>query len=393
MPRTTHKGSNKKTRKRTTEGPLNAASKRKLSTSPQEQSPCAKSLRYSQPPTKRSPQLEGLANTQRYINHLKIQPNKGLDNKNKNASKETPDLKAGNIYAIYHAQSSRWLAALLLPLNGLHRVGISETFDSLGLSHNAPSCVTYDLDSSKFEWRDGFGDDQPLSHRRKFPIAYYLSDPDSAESFTTQWVGAEILWDFRSYGLSLGEQSEPQAVAARPASRSTTVSLPTISPRVTSAASKLPPDGTQMIRVSPHSITAGERTSVQRNLPDRVPEVLRSLEQSAQRSATFDKLSKLMVIPNSSSEIRGIYAGVDTQQIPDDTKLPGILQVASRWPVPLSDRVLRQLATRSLSKVSSGPEDFTIPGPNEVYYCPLCPNKKRFQRVSIFFNHLSNIHQ
>ncbi|KAJ4031969.1 hypothetical protein NW756_012766 [Fusarium oxysporum] len=385
MPRTTPKGSNKRPRKRTTKDLLNAASKRKLSTSPQEQSPCARSHRYSQR-TKRSPQLEGLADTQRYINYLKIQPNKGLDNKYKNALKETPNLKAGNIYLIFHAQSSRWLAALLLPLNGLHRVGISETFDSLGLSHNTPSCVTYDLDSGKFEWRDGFGDDEPLSHQRKFPIAYYLSDPDSPESFNTQWAGAESFWELRSFGLEFGEQSEPQAVAARPASRNTT-------PSVTPTTTKLPPDGTPIIRVSPHSMTAGERISVQCILPDKVPETLRSLEQSAQGSATVDKLSKRTGIPSSSSEIRGIYAGVDTQQIPENTKLPGILQVASRWPLTLSDRVLRELATRSLDKVSSGPEDFRIPGPEEIYYCPICSNKKRFQRVAIFFKHLSDIHQ
>ncbi|KAJ9419913.1 hypothetical protein QL093DRAFT_2016106 [Fusarium oxysporum] len=397
MPRTTPKGSNEKPRERTTKDLLNAASKRKRSTSSQEQSPYARSRRYSQPRTKRSLQLESLADTQRYINQLKIQPAKGSDNKNKNALKETPYLKAGNLYVIFHAQSSRWLAALLLPLNDLHRVGISETFDSLGLSHNTPSCVTYDLESSKFEWRDGFGDDEPLSHQRKFPIAYYLSDPDSPESFNTQWVGAESLWELRSCGLKFGEQSEPQAVVARLASRSTTrsttLSFPTISPSVTSITTKSPPNRTQIIRVSPHYLTAGERISLECILPDKVSEVPGSLEQSAQGSATVDKLSKGTGVPSSSSEIRGIYAGIDTQQIPENTKLPGILQVASRWPLPLSDLVLHELATKSIDRVSSGPEDFRIPGPEEIYYCPLCSNKKRFQRVAIFINHLSDIHQ
>ncbi|KAF4951687.1 hypothetical protein FGADI_7281 [Fusarium gaditjirri] len=362
--------SNKKPRKRTTEDLLNTSSKRKLSTSTQEQSPFAKSLRYSQPRTKRSPQLEGLADTQRYINQLKIQPNEGLDNKNKNAFQETPDLKAGNLYVIYHVQSSRWLAALLLPLNDLHRVGISETFDSLGLSHNAPSCATYDLDSGKFEWRDGFGDDEPLSLRRKFPVAYYLSDPDSPESFTTQWVGAESLWDLRSYGLNLG----------------TVCLLFTYIPSITSTTTKLPPDGTQIIRVSPPSMTQGI-------LPDQAPGALRSLEQSAKGSASVHKLNNRTGIPCISSESSVIHAGVDTPQIPENMKLPGILQVASRWPAPLSDRVLRELATRSIDRVSSGPEDFMIPESGEIYYCPLCTNKKRFLQVAIFFDHLSNIHQ
>ncbi|PCD20288.1 hypothetical protein AU210_016156 [Fusarium oxysporum f. sp. radicis-cucumerinum] len=397
IPRTTPEGKNEKPMEQATKDSFNVASKRKRSTSPQEQSPYARRRRYSQPRTKRSPQLKDLANTQRYINQLKIQPAIGLDKQNKNALKEAPYLEAGNLYLICHAQSCRWLAALLLPLNDLHCVGILGTIDTLGLSKNTPNCVTYDLDSSEFQWRDGFGDGEPFSHQRKFPIAYYVSDPNSPESFDTQWVEAESLWDLRSWGLKLDEQSEAQAVAARLTSRSTTrlttSSFPTISPSITLTTTKSPPNRTHIIRTSPHSLAAGERSSVERILPDKIPEIPRTLEQSPQCSATVDKLSKGTGIPSSSSEIRGIYTGIDIQQMPRHTQLPGIMQVASRWPQPLSDRILRQLATKSIDAISSGPEDFKIGGPKEVYYCPLCSNKKRFLQVETFIKHLSDIHR
>ncbi|KAI3571431.1 hypothetical protein IWW34DRAFT_639361, partial [Fusarium oxysporum f. sp. albedinis] len=158
------------------------------------------------------------------------------------------------------------------------------------------------------------------------------------------------------------EQSEAQAVAARLTSSSTTrlttSSFPTISPSITPTTTKSPPNRTHIIRTSPHSLAAGERSSVERILPDKIPEIPRTLEQAPQCSATVDKLN--------------------IQQMPRHTQLPGIMQVASRWPQPLSDRILRQLATKSIDAISSGPEDFKIGGPREIYYCPLCSNKKRF---------------
>ncbi|QKD55307.2 uncharacterized protein FOBCDRAFT_137639, partial [Fusarium oxysporum Fo47] len=172
------------------------------------------------------------------------------------------------------------------------------------------------------------------------------------------------------------EQSEAQADAARLTSRSTTrlttSSFPTINPSITLTTTKSPPNRTHIIRTSPHSLAAGERSSVERILPDKIPEIPRTLEQSPQCSATVDKLN--------------------IQQMPRHTQLPGIMQVASRWPQPLSDRILRQLATKSIDAISSGPEDFKIGGPKEIYYCPICSNKKRFLQVETFIKHLSDIH-
>jgi hypothetical protein len=98
--------------------------------------------------------------------------------------------KAGELYLVYHKQSQCWLAALLLPLTDLNSVGISATLESLGLSTKAPSCVTYNVNSGEFEWRDEYRDGGTRSHECKFPIIYFSSSvfPDNS---ATEWVLAE----------------------------------------------------------------------------------------------------------------------------------------------------------------------------------------------------------
>ncbi|KAF9773791.1 hypothetical protein IL306_008329 [Fusarium sp. DS 682] len=46
--------------------------------------------------------------------------------------------KAGEVYYIYHEQSQRRLAAVILPLANPSSIGISGTMDTLGLSKNVP---------------------------------------------------------------------------------------------------------------------------------------------------------------------------------------------------------------------------------------------------------------
>jgi hypothetical protein len=100
--------------------------------------------------------------------------------------------KAGELYLVYRKQSQCWLAALLLPLTDLNSVGISATLESLGLSTKAPSCVTYNVNSGEFEWRDEYRDGEILSHKCKFPIIYF-SNSKFPESSATEWVLAEDL--------------------------------------------------------------------------------------------------------------------------------------------------------------------------------------------------------
>ncbi|EGU87161.1 hypothetical protein FOPG_18429 [Fusarium oxysporum f. sp. conglutinans race 2 54008] len=100
--------------------------------------------------------------------------------------------KAGELYLVYRKQSQCWLAALLLPLTDLKSVGISATLESLGLSRKAPSCVTYNVNSGEFEWRDEYRDGGNLSHERKFPIIYFSSSK-FPECSAIGWVLAKDL--------------------------------------------------------------------------------------------------------------------------------------------------------------------------------------------------------
>ncbi|KAH6869637.1 hypothetical protein B0T10DRAFT_390307, partial [Thelonectria olida] len=100
--------------------------------------------------------------------------------------------KAGELYLAYRKQSQCWLAALLLPHEDLRDVGISGTLDSLGLSRNVPNCHSYNVNTQGLEWREGYEDGGPSSHKRKFPIVYFAG-PRFPDSGATDWVAAEDL--------------------------------------------------------------------------------------------------------------------------------------------------------------------------------------------------------
>ncbi|CZR37680.1 uncharacterized protein FPRO_07129 [Fusarium proliferatum ET1] len=100
--------------------------------------------------------------------------------------------KAGELYLVYHKESQCWLAALLLPLTDLESVGVSASLKSLGLSRKSPSCITYNVNSGEFEWRDEYKDGGKLSHERKYPIIYFSSSK-FPECSAIGWVLAKDL--------------------------------------------------------------------------------------------------------------------------------------------------------------------------------------------------------
>lgn len=113
-------------------------------------------------------------------------------NKNANPPGHVIQPKAGELYFAYRKQSQRWLAALLPSLEDLHDLGISGTIDSLGLSENALSYHTYNVNTRGLAWRDEHESGGPFSHNRKFPVLYFAG-PRFPDSGAADWVAAENL--------------------------------------------------------------------------------------------------------------------------------------------------------------------------------------------------------
>jgi hypothetical protein len=76
--------------------------------------------------------------------------------KTESSASEVLQPKPGELYLAYYKQSQCWLAALLFPLTDLDSVGISATLEILGISREALTCVTYNIDSREFEWREEY---------------------------------------------------------------------------------------------------------------------------------------------------------------------------------------------------------------------------------------------
>jgi hypothetical protein len=74
----------------------------------------------------------------------------------------------------------------------LESVGVSASLESLGLSRKPPSCITYNVNSGEFEWRDEYRDGGKLSHERKYPIIYFSSSK-FPECSAIGWVLAKDL--------------------------------------------------------------------------------------------------------------------------------------------------------------------------------------------------------
>ncbi|KAF5966015.1 hypothetical protein FCOIX_12690 [Fusarium coicis] len=100
--------------------------------------------------------------------------------------------KPGEVYYAYHEQSQRRLAAVVLPLTDPGSIGILGTMETLGFSKNVPNCVVYNVNSGRLEWRDGYGDGEPSSHARKYPVIYFTGRK-FPENEAAGWVLAEEL--------------------------------------------------------------------------------------------------------------------------------------------------------------------------------------------------------
>ncbi|CZR37674.1 uncharacterized protein FPRO_07135 [Fusarium proliferatum ET1] len=100
--------------------------------------------------------------------------------------------KPGEVYCAYHEQSQRRLAAVILPLTDPGSIGILGTMEALGFSKNVPNCVVFNVNSGRLEWRDGYGDGEPSSHLRKYPVIYFTGRR-FPENEAAGWVSAEDL--------------------------------------------------------------------------------------------------------------------------------------------------------------------------------------------------------
>jgi hypothetical protein len=108
---------------------------------------------------------------------------------NTNGSIDALRPKPGEVYCAYHEQSQRHLAAVILPLTDPGSIGILGTMETLGLSKNVPNCVVFNVNSRRLEWRDGYGDGEPSSHARKYPVIYFTGRR-FPENEAAGWVSA-----------------------------------------------------------------------------------------------------------------------------------------------------------------------------------------------------------
>ncbi|EXA28815.1 hypothetical protein FOVG_19608 [Fusarium oxysporum f. sp. pisi HDV247] len=97
--------------------------------------------------------------------------------------------KPGEVYCAYHEQSQRRLAAVILPLTDPGSIGILGTMETLGFSKNVPNCVVFNVNSGRLEWRAGYGDGEPSSHLRKYPVIYFTGRR-FPENEAAGWVSA-----------------------------------------------------------------------------------------------------------------------------------------------------------------------------------------------------------
>ncbi|OBS20245.1 hypothetical protein FPOA_06632 [Fusarium poae] len=312
--------------------------------------------------------------------------------KNKNRVEAVISLKAGELCLAYHKRSQRWLAVLLLPLTDLHSVGISGTIESLGLSKDVPSCVTFNVNSSEFEWRDGYGDGEAFSHQRKFPVACIM-DLESPDRIATEWIGVEdlhvldkssIQGSIVPYGVDvrafrerrtscyaseearlgncssiLNKQSEDDDIH-NTCSSSGPVNLPIPGLSATGVcnmvtASKPSRSTTQTIRTTLGSQSPGYRSYVTHHFPNRTlaipshcPETRNAQVNQARMPHNLD-LPENYVFPKWT----------DLIQKPGESKLPGLIRVFSQWPGGLPERIMGLLPRKSASNgILPLPEDF-----------------------------------
>jgi len=111
--------------------------------------------------------------------------------------RETLDvITPGEVYLAYWGMSKALLAVLLLPTEGLDKVGVhNETIETLGLLRELPSCYDYDPSSGILNWRQGYRDGEALVPDREYPVMYF-----DGKAFPTRskvgWVAAKDLLDF-----------------------------------------------------------------------------------------------------------------------------------------------------------------------------------------------------
>ncbi|WAO96055.1 Hypothetical protein NCS54_01371600 [Fusarium falciforme] len=117
------------------------------------------------------------------------------------------DPEYGQVYRVYWNLSKQWLAALLLPMQNLHDVGIPYSIEGLGLLEDLPQCYAYDCQSKTFSWKEGYEDNGPRVSMRKFPVMFFDGSPFPSKS-SVAWVSASDLQIYDPSAKNLIEHSQ-----------------------------------------------------------------------------------------------------------------------------------------------------------------------------------------
>ncbi|RBA10327.1 hypothetical protein FPRO05_14330 [Fusarium proliferatum] len=341
---------------------------------------------------------------------------------------------AGELYLVYHTQSWCWLVALVLPHTNLRDVGIPGTIESLGLLKRMPTSISFNAKTQRFEWRTGGENGRPFTCIQMFPVAYFASIrfPDSR---AMGWVRADQL---RAFDVSCANPSSIPYYAfvrsfleRRTASRTHTSWIGPTSPdkqpvdhdgqrpggwnnpaKNESTKTHFPgarANSRQQFRATRSgsflcALSPGTKGSGDHHIFDK-PLVPASTNNPAVPRRTYSNGGVGYASPMCSPcpvETPGCYGlpyvdsnepKLKTESLPSFQStfkgVPGTRFGLFKWPelTEPSQRVLYKLSGMSKVKgVKPLPRDFL--DSEGLLCCPLCPDTKQFEHLSIFTEHL-----
>ncbi|EXL39878.1 hypothetical protein FOCG_17545 [Fusarium oxysporum f. sp. radicis-lycopersici 26381] len=335
---------------------------------------------------------------------------------------------AGELYLVYNTQSRCWLVALVLPHTNLRDVGITGTLESLGLLKRIPKSVSFNAKTQRFEWRTGGENGKPFACIQMFPVACFAGTrfPDSR---TMGWMRADQLWAF---DVSCANPSSIPYYALvrsflerRTASRTRTSWIEPASP------DKQPVDHDGRRSSGWNAPAKNESTETHFST---------ARANSRQQFRVTRSGSFLCAVPQrtKSSGVHHVPASTTNPAAPGQTYLDGDIEYANplcpprpidtpvcydlpyidsnnpkfktlslpsfqttfrgvpgtrfglfKWPelAEPSERVLYKLSGMSKIKgVKPLPRDFL--DREGLFCCPLCPDTKQFEHLSLFTEHL-----
>ncbi|KAF5675918.1 hypothetical protein FDENT_9635 [Fusarium denticulatum] len=342
---------------------------------------------------------------------------------------------AGELYLVYNKQSRCWLVALVLPHTNLRDVGIPGTLESLGLLKCISSSVSFNAKTQRFEWRTGGETGRPFTSIQMFPVACFAGTrfPDSR---TMGWMRADQLWPFdiscatpssipyyalvrsflerRTASRTRTNWIEPTSPDKQPVDhdgrRSSGWNAPAKNESTETHLSAAGANSRQQYRATRsgsllYAVSPGTKTSETHNVFEK-PLVPASTTNPTVPRQTYSNGDveyanppcpintpvcydlpnidsnkpkfKTLLLPSFQSTFRGV---------------PGTRFGLFKWPelAEPSERVLYKLTGMSKIKgVKPLPRDFLDCG--GLFCCPLCPDTKQFEHLSLFTEHLMAQH-